>query len=83
TPAVLVYLTLGATLIAALTLTGTAVIARDEHRAFVAGWVVASVVTLAVLLVPAALTPRAIAGLLIGPASGIVVHLVALARSKA
>jgi len=82
-PVVLAFLTIGATLIGALTMTGTAVIAGGHHRAFVAGWVTASVVTIAVLLVPEALTARAIAGLLIGPACGIVVHLVALARSTA
>lgn len=82
-PVVLAFLTIGATLIGALTLTGTAVIAGGQHRAFVAGWVTASLVTIGILLVPEPLTPRAIAGLLIGPACDIAVHLVALARSRA
>ena len=81
-PGVLASLTIGATLIGVLTLTGTAVIAGGHHRAYVAGWVTASAVTIAVLLTPGTLTARAIAGLLIGPACGVLVHLVASARSK-
>jgi O-antigen/teichoic acid export membrane protein len=81
-PVVLAWLTIAATLVAGLTLTGSAVIADDRHRTFTAGWVAASAIAATVLLAPGTLTTRAIASLIIGPACGIVVHLVALARRR-
>lgn len=67
-------LVLAAGLIAALTITGAGTIALDHHRAYLAGWVVTSVVSLLVLLAPAALEPRVIASLVLGPLGGAVVH---------
>ncbi|MGV8968053.1 MAG: hypothetical protein ACOH2F_17470 [Cellulomonas sp.] len=82
-PAILAALMVGATLIAALTLTGAAVIAFERHRSFAAGWTIASIISVAVLLTDLPLTERAILSLVIGPAVGIVVHLAALARDHA
>ena len=67
-------LVLAAGLIAALTITGAATIALDHHHAYLAGWIVTSVVSLLVLLAPAGLEARVIASLVAGPLAGAVVH---------
>ncbi len=75
---VLALLTLGATGLAMLTLTGAVCQALTRHGAFVAGWLTAVAVAVAVLLLPGGLDTRTSAALLAGPVAGIVVHLVAL-----
>lgn len=67
-------LVLAAGLVAALTITGAATIALDHHHAYLAGWIVTSVVSLLVLLAPAGLEPRVIASLVVGPLAGAAVH---------
>jgi O-antigen/teichoic acid export membrane protein len=65
-------------LIGALFVSGSAVLARDAHGLYAVGWVVASVITLAVLFVPIDLPVRAAIALAAGPAIGLVVHLLGL-----
>ncbi len=69
-------LVLGAGLVAVLTVTGAAAIALDHHTVYLAGWIAATLTTVAVLLVPGDLEVRVVASLLVGPAVGVAVHLV-------
>ena len=74
----LAALTLGATTTATLMVTGCATIAYDRHGLYLAGWVVATVVAVAILMGPWSLAMGAALALIIGPLVGLVVHLVAL-----
>lgn len=69
-------LVLGAGLVAVLTMTGAAAVALDHHTVYLAGWIAATVTTLGVLLVPGMLEARVVTSLLVGPAVGVLVHLV-------
>lgn len=80
-PALMAWLTAAAAAMAMLTLTGTAVVAASLHRAYSLGWVGATAgSTLLLLLLPWTLETRTVVALMCGPAVGIVMHLVALAR---
>lgn len=71
-------LTLAATAIALLTLTGTATVAAALHRAYALGWVGATVASTLLLLLPLDLETRTVVALLCGPLAGIGVHVAAL-----
>ncbi|MFV8048927.1 hypothetical protein [Mycobacterium sp. 48b] len=77
----LAWLTAGAVAIAMLTLTGAATVAAALHRAYAAGWIIATVAAVALLLLPVELETRTVIALLCGPLVGIAVHLGALARA--
>lgn len=77
---VLAGLTLAATAIALLTLTGALCQALTLHVPFLGGWVVAVVAAVGVLLTPLDIAPRAILALAAGPVLGVAVHLWALLR---
>lgn len=63
-------------LLALMTLSGNMALAVNQHRIYLAGWVVAAAVTLSLaFLVPAPLVPRAIVALVVGPVCGFVVHM--------
>lgn len=76
----LAALTLAAVLMAVLTLLGTIVIGLGNHRAYSAGWLTATVVAVAILLLPASVEVRSILSLGLGPLAGIIVHALAIAR---
>ncbi|WP_136519422.1 hypothetical protein [Cellulomonas telluris] len=78
--AVLAGLTLGATGLALLTLTGAVCQALARHGAFLGGWAVAVGVALVVLVLPLPLESRAVVALVVAPLVGIGVHLLALRR---
>lgn len=78
---VLAGLTVASTFLALLTLTGALCQALTLHAVFVAGWVVAVVVAVLVLLLPLDLSTRATLALTAGPLVGICLHLVALRRA--
>ena len=80
-PLVLGALTLTAAVLALLTLTGAATLALGRHRAYAAGWLVATVCSTAVLLLPGALEGRVIASLGAGPLVGVLVHVAAVRRA--
>lgn len=64
-------------LLALMTLSGNMALAVNQHRIYLAGWVVAAAVTLGLaFLLPAPLVPRAIVALAVGPVCGFVVHMV-------
>lgn len=75
---VLAGLTGAAVAIALLTLTGAATVAAALHRAYALGWVGATAASTLLLLLPLALSTRAVVALLCGPLVGIAVHLLAL-----
>lgn len=64
--------------LAILSLTGTAVIALDRHRAFTLGWIAAAAGVILLLLLPGSLQARVIISLIGGPLIGIGIHLWAL-----
>ena len=78
--ALLAWLTAGAIAIALLTLTGAAAVAAALHRAYSVGWVLATVASALLLLLPLSLETRTVVALLCGPVVGMAVHLGALAR---
>jgi O-antigen/teichoic acid export membrane protein len=74
-------LTFAASLLVLLTVTGLALLAFERHGSFMAGWLAATAVTLAVLVVLEAhadLTERSVVALLAGPAVGAALHLLLL-----
>jgi O-antigen/teichoic acid export membrane protein len=75
-PGVLVPLVASSGLIGALCVSGAAVLARGLHGAYALGWVVASLVSIALLFLPIDLPARSALALAVGPAVGLVVHLV-------
>ncbi|WP_374007739.1 lipopolysaccharide biosynthesis protein [Leifsonia sp. LS-T14] len=79
---VLVALIASSGLIGALFVSGSAVLARNQHGLYAAGWVAASIVTLALLFLPLPLPERAALALAAGPAVGLVVHLVGMRTGR-
>jgi O-antigen/teichoic acid export membrane protein len=75
---VLGLLTLSATLLAILTVTGATCQATNRHAVFLGGWVVATVTTALLLLLPGSLAQRSVTALLVGPAAGLAVHVASL-----
>ncbi len=70
-------------LLALMTLSGNMALAVNQHRIYLAGWVVAAAVTSSLaFLVPAPLVPRAIVALAVGPVCGFVVHMVGVALAS-
>jgi len=69
-------------LIAALIVGGAGLLAASRHSVYVAGWVVAVVVTVAAFLLPLGAEPRIIVAALAGPAAALLVQLVALAGRR-
>ncbi|CFE43449.1 Conserved membrane protein of uncharacterised function [Mycobacterium tuberculosis] len=78
--ALLAWLTAAAVAIAMLTLTGAAAVAAALHRAYLLGWVSATVASTLLLLLPMPLETRTVIALLFGPTVGIAIHVAALAR---
>lgn len=81
-PWVLFALVASSGLVAALCVSGPAVLARSQHGVYVGGWIVASLVTVGLLLLPLALDARMTLALVGGPLVGLAVHLAALARGR-
>lgn len=78
---VLAILTFASACTGSLMITGTATLAREKHRAYVAGWVVASAVAFGVLwLTPLSLEAGVCVALIAGPVAGGLVHVWALRR---
>ena len=74
-------LTVGATVLALLTLTGSAILAMALHTQYSFGWLLAVVVAAAVLFLPRSLSDRAVISLILGPAVGLAYHAWVLART--
>ncbi|MFT2816909.1 lipopolysaccharide biosynthesis protein [Leifsonia sp. A12D58] len=81
-PEALVPLVVSSGFIGALCVTGPALLAQGRHRAYAAGWIVASIVALAALFVPAGIEFKAALALSAGPIAGLIVHFVALRAAR-
>lgn len=71
-------LTLGATFTALLMVTGAVTLAVARHRAYLAGWLLATIIAAAILFGPGTLELRSVLALIIGPAIGVILHLAVL-----
>jgi hypothetical protein len=69
-------------LIAAVIVGGAGLLAASRHSVYVAGWVVAVVVTVAAFLLPLPAEPRIVAAALAGPGAALLLQLVALAARR-
>ena len=80
-PGVLAALTAASAVMALLVLSGTAILALNGHTYYAAGWITAAAATAAlVFLVPLPLIARTILALFLGPATGVLVHLLGMQR---
>lgn len=75
---VLAGLTLGATSLALLTVSGALVLALGRHRMYASTWSLASAISLGVLFIPLPLESRVVASLIVGPAVGAIVNTLIL-----
>jgi hypothetical protein len=71
---------LSALLVGLMCVTGPMILARSDHFAYAAGWLVAAATTLACFLLPLEAVPLVVVALLAGPVAGLAVHGVAIAR---
>lgn len=79
---VLAVLVFASAFMALLVLSGTAILAMDSHKVYVAGWIVAAAVAVALLYLPLGILPRTVIALYAGPACGLVVHLVGMVAAS-
>jgi hypothetical protein len=70
---------LSSALVGALCVSAPAVLSRNAHAAFSAGWIVAAATTVLCLLLPLDFIEKTILALLVGPIMGVAVHTVYLA----
>ncbi|QNE45987.1 hypothetical protein F1C58_03035 [Glaciihabitans sp. INWT7] len=66
-------------LVAALSVTGSAVLARSRHLVYSSGWFAAAIVTIGVMLTGIDFIPRVETALILGPAAGLLFHLAVFA----
>lgn len=78
----LAVLVFSSAIVGTLNVTGPALLARGRHFVYSAGWVVAAITTVVILLLPLEFTLRTILALLIAPAAGLIVHGAVLAASR-
>jgi len=62
-------------LVAALCVSGPAVLAQSQHFIYALGWVVAAVITIAIMFIPIAMLPRVGLAVVVGPIGGLLVHV--------
>lgn len=67
-------------IVGAMSVSASAALARSQHMAYSAGWVVAALVTIVALLLPIDLVERTAVALVVGPLAGLAVHVAALLR---
>ncbi len=75
-------LVVSSTLVAGLSAAGAATLAWNAHSVYSGGWIVAALTTVAALLLPLELVPRAVVALVAGPAAGMVLYLIFFIRSR-
>ncbi|MFB7893138.1 hypothetical protein ACFC1I_13125 [Microbacterium sp. NPDC056044] len=80
TSAMMATVTVGAGLVGMMCVTGPALIGRNRHVPYVAGWVVAAGLTIGTMLLPLPFETRLTLALLVPPAVGLCVHVVAVWR---
>ena len=74
-------LVLASTVLAALVVCGSGVLALGRHGAYVTGWLAATAIVVAILFLPLDIEARAVFSLVAGPALGTAVFVAALRRS--
>jgi O-antigen/teichoic acid export membrane protein len=79
-PLVLALLTVASASTALLMVTGSAAHAAERHSLYLAGWAVATVAAISLLLIDVSPEARAVLALGLAPLTGVVVHLAVLAR---
>ncbi len=82
-PLTMAVLTFAAALMAALTLTGTIALALNRHKIYAFGWVAATVISFAALLLDLPLLERVYLSLILGPILGAAVHMAGIRRQGA
>jgi hypothetical protein len=70
---------LSSALVGALCISAPAVLSRNAHAAFSAGWIVAALTTIGCLLLPIGFLEKTVLSLIAGPLAGVLVHAVYLA----
>jgi hypothetical protein len=70
---------LSSALVGALCVSAPAVLSRNAHAAFSAGWIVAAATTVVCLLLPLGFVEKTVLALLVGPIAGVLVHAIYLA----
>ena len=78
TAAMMAAITASAGLVALMSITGPALVSQRHHTPYVAGWILAAVLSVALLLVALPLDQRLALALLIAPAVGLLIHVIAL-----
>lgn len=73
-------LTVGAALLATLNLSGALAAALGRHLVYSGGWLAGTALALALLLTPFDAESRTVLALVLGPALGIAIHVIALGR---
>ena len=73
---------LSALLVGLMCVTGPVILARSNHGAYAAGWLVAAATTLACFLLPLEPVTLVVVALLTGPIAGLVVHALVIARGS-
>jgi O-antigen/teichoic acid export membrane protein len=81
-PAMMAAITASAGLVALMCVTGPALVSHREHVAYVAGWAVAALLTVGLILVPIDLSSRVALALLAAPACGLAIHVTAVMRGS-
>lgn len=69
-------------LVAALSVSGSAVLSASRHFVYSAGWVASAVVTIGVMVTPLDFVPKVESALLLGPIAGLLIHLSYLLASR-
>ncbi|BAS09793.1 uncharacterized protein Rv1510/MT1558/MT1560 [Arthrobacter sp. Hiyo4] len=70
----------GAALLATLNLSGALAAALGRHLVYSGGWLAGTALALALLLTPFDAESRTVLALVLGPALGIAIHVIALGR---
>lgn len=81
-PIVFVSLILSSALLASLTVSGAAALARSMHTVYFAGWLIAAVITIILAIIPMTFVLHLTLELLLGPLVGLAFVYFALKRSK-
>ncbi|EPD86724.1 hypothetical protein E5344_01235 [Microbacterium laevaniformans] len=80
TPILMAIIADSAVLVAAMAGLGSLLVASSRHDWYLGGWIVAAVLTVALLFSPVAFDARLEVALLLAPAAGLVVHVIGLQR---
>ncbi|WP_349426780.1 hypothetical protein [Microbacterium sp. LWS13-1.2] len=79
-PAMMAAITVSAGLVGMMCVTGPALLGRSRHVPYTAGWVTAAVLTVVSMTLPLPFTSRLMVALLLPPAIGLAVHIIAVWR---